>query len=56
MKAYGGYFGGPEIPDRSFTIADYVVSYYNLQNGLILYRFEKREKTGSGKSCSKCSI
>ncbi|MDE6233059.1 MAG: VWA domain-containing protein, partial [Lachnospiraceae bacterium] len=45
VAAYpGGKIGGANIIDSSFTFGDYKVDYYNMQNGLIIYKFKKQKK------------
>lgn len=45
VAAYsGGKRGGDYISDSNFTIGDYTVNYYNMKNGLIIYKFKKKKK------------
>ena len=45
VEAYNnGVVGGRYITDSSFVIEDYTVKYYNMQNGLIIYKFKKNNK------------
>ncbi len=45
VAAYlGGKIGGAYISNSSFTFGDYTIDYYNMQNGLIIYKFKKQKK------------
>lgn len=42
--AIGGMVGGSYINDSFFEIGDYKVQYSNMNNGLIVYNFKKKQK------------
>lgn len=45
VAAYaGGKRGGAYISNSNFIVGDYKVNYYNMQNGLIIYKFKKQKK------------
>lgn len=45
VAAYpNGKIGGAGISSSNFIIGDYTVNYYNMQNGLIIYKFKKQKK------------